>query len=450
MLIKYDWVSYVKLKLFYTPKFLNRLLVPWRRKRLQKLRPDFPACGGRRLLVDVSIISRHDAGTGIQRVVRAIYKELSIRAIDGFEIYPVVATKSKPYTHTVWNGAGKSNLVGCPVNIQNTDVFLGLDFSTWVVAKNFSQLASWKRHGVYLYFLVHDVLPEEYPQWFSNASVFLYRRWIRSVAILADGVFCNSQDTKQKILDYCKDRFGFEKESLAAWVLPMGWDISSARVNTSGDDRFHELLNSSIEPAASALMVGTLEPRKGHQQVIAAFENLWKGGCNSNLIIVGRPGWKTEVLQDSIRKHPLLNRRLFWLDNASDETLELLYRICNGVIIASLAEGFGLPMIEAIGHGKPVLARNLPVFREQAQVVKRQKQKNEWSAYVAPMEDERLMVSGIEFFDNDEPEKLALTILEWMNGLKREVGASGNENCPRWSDTADAMLMALSPLVGDL
>ena len=71
----------------------------------------------------------------------------------------------------------------------------------------------------------------------------------------------------------------------------------------------------------------------------------------------------TEGLQRGSQA-PVLNGRLFWFDNASDEALEVLYKHCTGVIVASYAEGYGLPLLEAVGHGKPVLARDLAAFRQ--------------------------------------------------------------------------------------
>jgi len=74
-------------------------------------------------------------------------------------------------------------------------------------------------------------------------------------------------------------------------------------------------------------------------------------------------GWAVEGLREAIRNHPEHGGKLLWFDDVDDLELERIYQACQGVIIASYAEGFGLPMIEALGHGKPVLARDLPIFR---------------------------------------------------------------------------------------
>ena len=65
--------------------------------------------------------------------------------------------------------------------------------------------------------------------------------------------------------------------------------------------------------------------------------------------------------------NPELNQRLFWLNNVSDEFLEMIYGHATALIAASLAEGFGLPLIEAAAHGVPLIVRDIPVFREVAE-----------------------------------------------------------------------------------
>ena len=113
-------------------------------------------------------------------------------------------------------------------------------------------------------------------------------------------------------------------------------------------------------------MVGTIEPRKGHADVIAAFLELWRQGSTLQLIVVGTPGWKTEAVQQALADAAATTNKLVWLQDADDSLLAQLYQAAIGVIVASKGEGFGLPLIEAAHYDKPVLARDIPVFREVA------------------------------------------------------------------------------------
>ena len=73
------------------------------------------------------------------------------------------------------------------------------------------------------------------------------------------------------------------------------------------------------------LTVGTIEPRKGHAQLLSAFELLWEEGVDANLVIVGKLGWMVESLGERLQRHPQANKRLFWLDGISDGYLEKVY-----------------------------------------------------------------------------------------------------------------------------
>jgi glycosyltransferase involved in cell wall biosynthesis len=113
-------------------------------------------------------------------------------------------------------------------------------------------------------------------------------------------------------------------------------------------------------------MVGTIEPRKGHEQALVAFERLWQQGCDYRLVIVGKQGWLVDECAEALLQHPELGKRLFWLDSASDVHVQWLYQKSHGLLACSWAEGFGLPLIEAARHGLPLLVRDIPVFREVA------------------------------------------------------------------------------------
>lgn len=73
-----------------------------------------------------------------------------------------------------------------------------------------------------------------------------------------------------------------------------------------------------------------------------------------------------DLLVQRLCSHPELGKRLFWLNGISDDYLESVYAVCACLIAASYGEGFGLPLIEAAQHELPVIARDIPAFREVA------------------------------------------------------------------------------------
>jgi glycosyltransferase involved in cell wall biosynthesis len=121
---------------------------------------------------------------------------------------------------------------------------------------------------------------------------------------------------------------------------------------------------SNVRSNFEALVVATIEPRKGYADILDAFENLTKKGLNPILHIIGRQGWMTEKVVERIENHELAGVNLIGHKEISDEKLLELYSRVGATIAASFDEGFGLPIIESLSVKCPVIARNIPVFRE--------------------------------------------------------------------------------------
>lgn len=371
----------------------------------------------KQLLIDISIFYQRDAGTGIQRVVRETLRELIASPPDGFVIRTIAAGRRHWYRHVALNNE--------PVPYENIDiapddVFLGLDLSAYAVSTYAKQLAHWQRSGALLYFMVYDLLPAQYPQWFTPKASTLYTRWLQSVISLADGVFCISHTVANDFSQWQqRQTLDTNKKKPYVHTVPMGWN-GVPHVFDNPHNHNSPLLATLPQTSTMALMVGTLEPRKGHAQIIEAFEEAWRQSENYTLVIVGRPGWNTESLQLHIRSHPHFNHRLFWFDHADDKVLHHLYTRCNGVIAASYAEGFGLPLIEALGYDKPVLARDIPIFREHA-------------------------LPGITYFTATDGKALYPVLKQWIEQITHAPQQwDGQIPLHSWKDTALAIKNAIT------
>lgn len=376
--------------------------------------------GIRQLLMDISVIRKHDAGTGIQRVTRAIGRQLSNNHPAGWEVKTVCANRESPYRETInkWTTDLCQVDSTSPIKVRPGDVFLGLDYSLDAVYRYRRQLAQFKRNGARLWFFVHDLLPIQRPEWFSDKTIVRYRKWLRVIASLADGFFCNSSSTESELRTMLLKKYGIA-DGYQTQIVPMGWELNISRHNMGISEEF-ETLAQIIFQCPTVLVVGTLEPRKGHRDVLAAFDLLWNQGVRLNLVIVGRPGWKTDDMQAALRSHSQNGRHLFWLDNASDEELERLYVLCDGVIVASMAEGYGLPLVEALGYRKPVLARDIPVFRQHQNY-------------------------NVSYFPADvAPLMLSRTINQWIESIRAGQIIEHKELISSWRDAAKVMWSALS------
>jgi glycosyltransferase involved in cell wall biosynthesis len=311
--------------------------------------------GTRQLLIDVSVLARVDAGTGIQRVTKALLEELAGGPPDGYSIRRVCASRWRNYRYVGGPDASAR------VEIRPGDVFLGLDLSSRIIPRHRLQLFAWQVAGARLCFVVYDLLPHLHPRWFTRKNSQAFAAWMRTVAIHADSVCCISQSVATQFQHWLLEN-GFSQQ-----CSPY---IASFRLGTQPpSEHSTSVQNARIQRVCRhpfVLIVGTLEPRKGHSLALDAFDALWRDGHPMQLVLVGRVGWKVDALVSRLRRHTEVGRRLHWFDSADDATLHALYAAALGVLVVSEGEGCGLPILEAATHGKPLLLRDLPVFREIA------------------------------------------------------------------------------------
>ncbi|KQW96537.1 hypothetical protein ASC94_06735 [Massilia sp. Root418] len=322
------------------------------------------------LLIDLSQLVRHDARSGIQRVVRSMHQALAAAPPAGYDVAAVYDAGGY-YAYAPAPGAMDGGAGPDPIRVRAGDLFLGLDLCPDQLPRNEALLASLRRHGVRLYFMVYDLVPLSHPSMFHPSMAPWFQRWLDTVCRQADGLVCISRAVADELAERLERQPPRRAAPLPIGYCHLGADLEASLPST-GSGAADQAVLEAIAGRRALLMVGTLEPRKMHAQVLDAMELLWRAGSDggkgkdSCLVIVGQPGWEVAQLQARLRGHPELGRRLFWLERASDDTLQQLYRRSAALVAASAAEGFGLPLIEAAQHGLPVIARDLPVFREVA------------------------------------------------------------------------------------
>lgn len=333
-------------------------------RSLPELRP------GRQLMLDISELVCRDAGTGIQRVVKRVMGELIARPPAGYRVEPVYATEGEPgYRYarrftTKFLECPTDSLPDDPVDCQAGDIFVGLDLQGDRVAEQVAFYERLRRQGVTTTFVVYDLLPLQLPHCFFPGAAAGHERWLRIIA-QSDGLIGISKAVADEATAWLEQA----RPARAARPLRLGWFHLGADVNgaetpeLSAED---EQLVERMTRQPTFLMVGTLEPRKGHRQALEAFEQLWRRGVAAHLVIVGKPGWMVEELAERLRKHPQRDSHLFWLERANDAVLEALYARSTALLAASEGEGFGLPLVEGAQHKLPLIARDIPVFREVA------------------------------------------------------------------------------------
>jgi glycosyltransferase involved in cell wall biosynthesis len=373
--------------------------------------------GRPQILVDVTNVARSDLRTGIERATRGILMALIADPPPGYRIEPVCGVSggylyARQFTSQCL-ASPEGDLTDDPVETGRGDIFIGLDWCADVIPQMKPWFLAQRRRGMQVFFAAYDLLPVLRPEFFPPHMTPITLDWISAVAEIADGVVCISRTVADELNKWLAEANPKRLQPLSVGFFHLGGDLHASLPTTGQSEDGLEIL-TKLRARPSILMVGTMEPRKGHRQTLAAMERLWAEGVDVNLVIVGKQGWNTQDLAERVDQHPEHDTRLFWLQGISDEMLEHVYRSCRALLAASEAEGFGLPLIEAARYGLPIIARDIPVFREVAGE----------QAY---------------YFAGEDPQALADALRAWLS-FDDAAKASTRIPCLTWQQSSRQLL----------
>jgi glycosyltransferase involved in cell wall biosynthesis len=259
--------------------------------------------------------------------------------------------------------------------------------------------------GVPVTAFVHDVLLLSHPDWLARAHSEQFRRGCDSFLPGCAAVICNSSNTR---------------DELRRWVaLPSGLPIFTCRLG----DR-PSVSTSQTVPAGVAAMierryvlfVSTITPRKNHALLVEAWRRLWRqlGAATPYLLLVGG-GAPDPALAPMLQAEQAEAGRIVRITGIDDGGLEALYRHAWMTVYPSLAEGYGMPVAEALSHGKICLAAPSGGIREI---------------------DDTL----IDFIDPADPDSVADAVKAYLldenRHREREAEIRANYHATDWSETA--------------
>lgn len=321
------------------------------------------------LLLDISEIVQRDAKSGIQRVVRSLLIELIENPPENTDVCPIyfdgIHYKYANVFTAAFTGRPSKNAADEIVGFYQDDIYLALDLNAGITDIVHDFHLRLQCRGIKLYFIVYDILLVQHPEWWPDGVSVMFETWLNSISEVATGLVCISEAVAEDVRTWIKKNPPRRLSDPVICSFHLGADVQNS-MPSKGLPIDAQAIFASLGARPSFLMVGTLEPRKGHTQTLSAFELLWGQGVDVNLVIVGKQGWLVDPLIDKLRRHSELKQHLFWLEGVSDEFLEKIYVASTCLIAASEGEGFGLPLIEAAQHNKPIIARDIPVFREVA------------------------------------------------------------------------------------
>lgn len=250
--------------------------------------------------------------------------------------------------------------------LSPTDHVLFVD-ATWHVTRFEEIIGDMYEQGARITTVVHDVIPLQFPACVHPGLTRAFEPWLRAVARYSERIICVSRAEAANI------RRTFISLGLP---VPKGefehFDLSASRPlngaqNILRTQRSQRQIAQIVSLAAPCfLMVGTLEPRKNHDFALESFFAFRRKYSVGSLLVIGAPGWNTDATQDILRGSKRASNNLLWLQNADDSVLDRAYDHASAVLQVSLCEGFGLPVVESMIRGRPLICSEIAVFREIA------------------------------------------------------------------------------------
>lgn len=204
---------------------------------------------------------------------------------------------------------------------------------------------------------LHDMAFDRFPDLFPSFQRFYLKRFLPASAKRASAILTDSEFSASEI----RNRIKISKDR----IRPVLLGVSTLFEPVEDADRLQTVSQTYRLPERFILALGTVEPRKNLLTLLDAFERVTERDKGFRLVLAGRKGWLEEPVFERIEALRLAGR-ILWTDFISREDLPALYSLSTLCVYLSLYEGFGLPVLEAMACGTPVVASDIPVFREWA------------------------------------------------------------------------------------
>lgn len=293
---------------------------------------------------------------------------------------------------------------------QNGDIFFVTDASWWWgYGKSAMEYA--KSRGARVLTIIYDLIPATHP---SFVKPTYHKEFIKNLNYI-----CSRTDLFMAISYYTQTVLEAYISDSAVGSTPMmdhfmlGADLDLVKSDGAVRRQIEELFGGPVRPY---LCVATIEPRKNHIFLLEAFDYIWRSYPDVPLCLVGGYGWRMKDFVKNLQNHPQYSKSLFWFNDVSDTELAFCYRNARALVYPSVIEGFGLPLMEALHYGCPVLASDIPIFRE---------------------------IGGdyCTYFSLASPEKLARLIMDIESNPKAEILKKRDKfSCTSWEESVAELL----------
>jgi len=194
---------------------------------------------------------------------------------------------------------------------------------------------------------VHDLTFLEHREWHERSKVVVFRRAIRVAAREAEAVVCVSDRTAERLEALCAP-------TGRVFVVPHGVDHERFRPAPGAEDADDAVLAWLGVRRPYLVFVGTLEPRKAVPDLVAAFDVVAEAHPELSLVLAGRPGWGMVAVERALAASRA-GGRIVRTGYVPDEAVPVLLRRATAAVYPAIEEGFGLPALEALACGVPLV-----------------------------------------------------------------------------------------------
>ncbi len=242
-----------------------------------------------------------------------------------------------------------------------------------------------QRSGLKPLFFVHDLIPLTHPEYCRPGEAGRHRTRMNTMLSTGHGVIANSAMTL---------------EELKAYAQANGLPMPPAVVALLAPARFPAPVAGTPLSKPYFVMLGTIEPRKNHWLLLQLWRQLIErfGDATPRLVIIGQRGWECENVVDLLERCEVLKTFVFEHPTCSDTELASWLLHAQALLFPSFTEGYGMPLVEALTLGVPVIASDLPVFREIA---------GDIPEYINPLDGKRWEQLIIEYAQPDSQVRLS-------------------------------------------
>lgn len=210
-----------------------------------------------------------------------------------------------------------------------------------------------RRANVRPVYFVHDLIPITHPEFCRVGEYNKHLERMRTVLGTAAGVIANSQATLHDLAHFARSEDSSPPPAIAALLGSHALTLSP---------------KSSEREPPSFVVLGTIEARKNHLMLLHVWSRIVRqlGSNAPRLLVIGQRGWECEQVFDLLERSDLLKGIVVEINRCDDATLAAHLAQARALLFPSLLEGYGLPLVEALQSGTPVIVSDLPVFREIA------------------------------------------------------------------------------------